>query len=29
MPNCIPQAPLNTYKNNGWVSWEDWLGEII
>lgn len=26
IPNCIPQAPLNTYKNNGWVSWEDWLG---
>ena len=22
----IPQAPKNTYKDSGWISWPDWLG---
>ena len=25
-PEDIPSSPNNTYKNDGWVSWGDWLG---
>ena len=25
-PNDIPSNPSKTYKNNGWISWGDWLG---
>ena len=25
-PNHIPSAPHYSYKNDGWVSWGDWLG---
>ena len=25
-PNEIPTAPNTVYKNNGWISWSDWLG---
>ena len=25
-PKNIPTAPDKTYKNSGWISWEDWLG---
>jgi hypothetical protein len=25
-PNNIPVAPYQTYKNNGWIDWGDWLG---
>lgn len=25
-PDNIPNMPDRTYKNNGWVSWGDWLG---
>ena len=29
-PNNIPSAPQTTYKNNGWISWSDWLNiELI
>ena len=26
-PKNIPAAPNVTYKNLGWVSWDDWLGK--
>ena len=25
-PQDIPNAPSQVYKNNGWISWGDWLG---
>ncbi|MEZ5029853.1 MAG: DEAD/DEAH box helicase family protein [Saprospiraceae bacterium] len=25
-PDNIPSAPSRTYKNAGWISWKDWLG---
>ena len=25
-PDDIPSAPSQTYKNKGWISWGDWLG---
>ncbi|MCX7124874.1 MAG: hypothetical protein NTU49_03800, partial [Gammaproteobacteria bacterium] len=26
-PDDIPISPHLTYKNKGWVSWDDWLGK--
>lgn len=26
LPNSIPSAPELVYKNDGWISWQDWLG---
>jgi hypothetical protein len=26
MPFYISSTPDRTYKNNGWISWQDWLG---
>lgn len=26
LPNRIPQRPNYSYKNSGWISWEDWFG---
>ena len=26
-PDNIPTDPYKKYKNNGWVSWNDWLGK--
>ena len=25
-PEGIPRNPAQTYKNSGWISWYDWLG---
>jgi len=25
-PNNIPSAPWRTYRENGWISWGDWIG---
>jgi hypothetical protein len=25
-PHTIPSTPDRTYKDEGWVSWADWLG---
>ncbi|KAK3234836.1 hypothetical protein CYMTET_54925 [Cymbomonas tetramitiformis] len=26
LPNRVPQRPNYSYKNSGWISWEDWFG---
>lgn len=26
-PSNIPRSPAQTYKNKGWISWNDWLGK--
>ena len=26
LPGNIPKRPSNVYKNNGWISWSDFLG---
>ena len=26
-PSDIPAAPDKTYRDDGWVSWQDWLGK--
>ena len=29
LPSNIPQSPIHIYKNNGWVSMRDWLGNKL